>query len=80
MHFLQGAYHGIRRFLSQEVVIAILRSYAEARAACMALRNVGFGEDEVLAARGEDALKFFTDVRTERRPVGYPDDRGLPFH
>jgi len=78
--FFKGPITAFGVFYPKKYVIAILRSYAEARAACMALRNVGFGERRSSGGPRRGRSQILYRCSPERRPVGYPDDRGLPFH
>jgi hypothetical protein len=50
-------------FYPKQQVVAVLPSFEAAKAAEMALRNDGFGDDEILAASGSEMLKFLEELR-----------------
>jgi hypothetical protein len=52
-------------FYPKQQVVAVLPSFEAAKAAEMALRNDGFGDDEILAASGSEMLKFMEELRLQ---------------
>jgi hypothetical protein len=52
-------------FYPKQQVVAVLPSFEAAKAAEMALRNDGFGDDEILAASGSEMVKFLEELRLQ---------------
>lgn len=52
-------------FYPKHYILATFPSFAAAKQASLALRKAGFGEDEILAVPGSEALRFFEAVHDQ---------------
>ena len=61
--FFKGSDSTLGVFYPTDYIIAVFPTFASAEAAAHALRGAGLGEDEVLALRASEILRYFKEFR-----------------